>query len=239
MNSLAKASVVSLLITLLLGLYLLIPVHYLQRQNRFQKQQMDSDDDVSGDCLQPVAPIKIDWLDLSPFGYPDSVGLSALPGCRFKDTWRNITSDMAYLKLEDVSDVFVLCTRGELSMYRVPTLLAEYENNGMTVHHHPVLDGMAPKISELLEILREIGETIQQGKRALVHCFGGLGRTGLVAACLLLNLDDKMTPEHAVRKVQELRGKRAIQTVKQYNFIHDFRGARDEYLKGTGADKKA
>ncbi|XP_077554609.1 cyclin-dependent kinase inhibitor 3-like [Haemaphysalis longicornis] len=198
---------------------------------------MDSDDDMSGDCLPAITPIKIDWLDLSPFGYPDSVGLSALPGCRFKDTWRDVASDLAYLKLEDVSDVFVLCTRGELSMYRVPTLLADYESHGMTVHHHPVLDGMAPGISELLEILREIGETIGQGKRALVHCFGGLGRTGLVAACLLLNLDDKMTPEHAVRKVQELRGKRAIQTVKQYNFIHDFRGARDEYLKGKGADK--
>lgn len=191
------------------------------------------DEDVSGDCLQPITPIKIDWLDLSSFGYPDSVGLSSLPGCRFKDTWRDVARDIEYLKLEDVSDVFVLCTRGELSLYRVPTLLAEYESHGMTVHHHPVPDGLPPAIGQLLDILREIGEAIQQGKRALVHCFGGLGRTGVVAACLLLNLDDKMTPEHAVRKVQELRGTRAIQTVKQYNFIHDFRSARDEFLKAA------
>ncbi|XP_065286018.1 cyclin-dependent kinase inhibitor 3-like [Dermacentor albipictus] len=198
---------------------------------------MASDEDVSGDCLQPVVtPIKIDWLDLSSFGYPDSLGLSALPGCRFKETWRDVVRDVEYLKLEDVSDVFVLCTRGELSLYRVPTLLAEYESHGMTVHHFPVLDGTAPAIGQMLDILREIGEAVQQGKRALVHCFGGLGRTGVVAACLLLNLDDSMTPERAVRKVQELRGTRAIQTVKQYNFIHDFRQVRDEYLKTTGGN---
>uniref|UniRef100_G3MT57 protein-tyrosine-phosphatase n=1 Tax=Amblyomma maculatum TaxID=34609 RepID=G3MT57_AMBMU len=193
------------------------------------------DEDVSGDYLPPISPIKIDWLDLSFFGYPDSVGLSSLPGCKFKDTWRDVERDIEYLKLEDVSDVFVLCTGGELSLYRVPTLLAEYQNHGMTVHHHPVPDGLPPGIGQLLDILREIGEAIQQGNRVLVHCFGGLGRTGVVAACLLLNLDDKMTPEHAVRKVQELRGTRAIQTVKQYNFIHDFRNARDEFLKAAAA----
>ncbi|KAL3221837.1 hypothetical protein MRX96_029152 [Rhipicephalus microplus] len=201
---------------------------------------MASGKDVSGDCAQPALdPFKIDWLDLSSFGYPDSLGLSALPGCRFKETWRDVARDVEHIKLEDISDVFVLCTRGELSLYRVPTLLAEYENHGMTVHHYPVLDGMPPAIGQTLDILREIGDIIQRGKRALVHCFGGLGRTGVVAACLLLNLDDNMAPECAVRKVQELRGKRAIQTVKQYNFIHDFRQARDKYLKTLGDNASA
>ncbi|CAN7998484.1 unnamed protein product [Ixodes hexagonus] len=189
-----------------------------------------SDEEVSGDHLKAVTPLKIDWLDLSMFGYPDSVGLSGLPGCKFKDTWRDTARDLEYLKLEDVSDVFVLCTGGELTLYRVPNLLTDYETHGITVHHHPLKDGTAPSIQQLMTILKEIGQVIGEGKRALVHCFGGLGRTGVVAACLLLNLDDSMTPEHAVRKVQELRGTRAIQTVKQYNFIHDFRNIRDVHL---------
>ncbi|EEC08369.1 CDK2- associated dual specificity phosphatase, putative [Ixodes scapularis] len=189
-----------------------------------------SDEEVSGDYLKPATPLKIDWLDLSMFGYPDSVGLSGLPGCKFKDSWRDTAHDLEYLKLEDVSDVFVLCTRGELTLYRVPSLLTEYESHGITVHHHPFQDGTAPGIEQVLNILKEIGKVIEQGKRALVHCFGGLGRTGVVAACLLLNLDDGVTPEYVVRKVQELRGTRAIQTVKQYNFIHDFRSLRDMYL---------
>lgn len=196
-----------------------------------------SDEDISGDFLKTVVPFKIDWLDLSAFGYPDSVGLSGLPGCKFKDNWRDIARDLEHVKLEDVSDVFVLCTKGELALYRVPSLLTEYENHGIIVHHHPVSDGTAPSIDILMSILREIGEAIQQGKRVLIHCFGGLGRTGVVAACLLLNLDDNVTPEHAVRKVQELRGTRAIQTVKQYNFIHSFREARGDYL-GAGETRE-
>ncbi|XP_064456117.1 cyclin-dependent kinase inhibitor 3-like [Ornithodoros turicata] len=198
-----------------------------------------SDEDVSGDhfSLNSAASFKIDWLDLSACGYPDSVGLSGLPGCKFKDNWRDIKRDLECIKLEDISDVFVLCTRGELTLYRVPTLLDEYSRHEIAVHHYPVPDGTAPTIDQLMAILYGIGATIEQGKRVLVHCFGGFGRTGVVAACLLLNLDDALTPEHALCKVQLLRGRRAIQTVKQYNFIYDFRGLRDEHAKSTSGQQ--
>lgn len=192
-----------------------------------------SDEDISGDHLNRISadPFKVDWLDLSAFGYPDSVGLSGLPGCKFKENWRDVKRDLQCIKLEDISEVFVLCTPGELSLYRVPTLLDEYEKQEIIVHHYPVPDGTAPSIDQVMNILYGIGAATQQGKRVLIHCFGGFGRTGVVAACLLLNLDDTVTPEHALRKVQQLRGTRAIQTVKQYNFIHEFRSLRDEYAR--------
>lgn len=36
----------------------------------------------------------------------------------------------------------------------------------------------------------------------------------LVAACFLMALDSEMTPEKAIEKMKELRGPRAVQTVK-------------------------
>ncbi|RXN05030.1 cyclin-dependent kinase inhibitor 3 [Labeo rohita] len=60
-------------------------------------------------------------------------------------------------------------------------------------------------------------------------CYGGLGRSGLIAACLLLQLSVSMTPSSALEILRELRGGGAIQTVKQYNFLHEFREKFEAY----------
>ncbi|XP_010785177.1 cyclin-dependent kinase inhibitor 3-like [Notothenia coriiceps] len=63
----------------------------------------------------------------------------------------------------------------------------------------------------------------------LFSCYGGLGRSGLIAACLLLQLSVTMTPNKAIEILREHRGGGAIQTVKQYNFLHEFRERFAEY----------
>uniref|UniRef100_A0A8C4VHZ9 Uncharacterized protein n=1 Tax=Gopherus evgoodei TaxID=1825980 RepID=A0A8C4VHZ9_9SAUR len=45
----------------------------------------------------------------------------------------------------------------------------------------------------------------------------------IVAACLLLQLSDAMEPQEAIESLRDLRGSGAIQTIKQYNYLHDFR----------------
>ncbi|XP_016335332.1 cyclin-dependent kinase inhibitor 3 [Sinocyclocheilus anshuiensis] len=60
-------------------------------------------------------------------------------------------------------------------------------------------------------------------------CYGGLGRSGLIAACLLLQLSVSMTPSAALEILRELRGGGAIQTIKQYNFLHEFREKFEAY----------
>lgn len=42
----------------------------------------------------------------------------------------------------------------------------------------------------------------------------------LVAACFLMALDSEMTPEKAIEKMKELRGPRAVQTVKVCSLIN-------------------
>jgi protein-tyrosine phosphatase len=38
-----------------------------------------------------------------------------------------------------------------------------------------------------------------------VHCWGGIGRTGTVAACLFLDAEPQMTAAHAFARLDELR----------------------------------
>ncbi|XP_057198681.1 cyclin-dependent kinase inhibitor 3 isoform X1 [Triplophysa rosa] len=219
-----------------------------------------SDEDDFGE--EEATPLQISWLSLSVVECSQSLGICSLPGCRYKDIRRNLQKDVAEFCDQGVEDVFVFCTRGELMRYRVPCLLEAYSQRGLRVHHLPFPDGGAPELSQCGCILEELQGCLQNQRRTVIHCYGGLGRSGLskyqtlgqsvmcignvksvlcvvlecnlcliviVAACLLLQLSVSMTPSKALEILRELRGGGAIQTVKQYNFLHEFREKFEAY----------
>ncbi|XP_069773086.1 cyclin-dependent kinase inhibitor 3 isoform X2 [Narcine bancroftii] len=161
------------------------------------------------------SPLQVYWLGLSVVDYHQFLGICALP----ED-----------LKSYDVQNVFVLCTKGEMVKYRVPTLLESYQQKGFTVYHYPFPDGSIPDIASCWKILEELRICLENDKTTLIQCYGGLGCSCLIAACLLLQLSDTMQPEEAIAHVRELRGTGAIQTIKQYNYLHDFRDNVAKYL---------
>ncbi|OWF43833.1 cyclin-dependent kinase inhibitor 3-like [Mizuhopecten yessoensis] len=197
----------------------------------------DSSDEESGEL--DVSPFKISWLDLSFLSCSAKFGVCALPGCRFKDTWRSLENDLKAIKREEVTDVFCLCSKGELNKYRVPWLLHEMSATEITVHHHAFPDGQVPSFPLLTKIVDEIHSNLMNNKTTLIHCYGGLGRSCLVTACLMMVMDPGMEPDVAIQKVRDLRGHAAVQSVKQYNFLHDFRSSLEAYNKETEEGKRS
>jgi ADP-ribosyl-[dinitrogen reductase] hydrolase len=61
---------------------------------------------------------------------------------------------------------------------------------------------------------------MRQGKNVVVHCRGGLGRTGTVAACVLVALG-RHTAEDAIETVRKAR-RGTIQTNEQEGFVRRF-----------------
>ncbi|XP_061437859.1 cyclin-dependent kinase inhibitor 3-like isoform X2 [Lethenteron reissneri] len=185
--------------------------------------EFNSSDEEVDPAQSDQPPFRIDWLDLSIVGYPTlSLGISSLPGCKFKETWRNLDKDLDEVQSQGVQDVLVLCTPGELVHCRVPDLLEAYARRGLRVHHEPVLDGAVPDVAQCCALLDTMHGSLGAGRRVLVHCYGGLGRSCLLAACFLLRISESLSPEDAIAALRELRGRAAIQTL-QYNFLHDFR----------------
>ncbi|XP_040333115.1 cyclin-dependent kinase inhibitor 3 isoform X4 [Herpailurus yagouaroundi] len=170
-----------------------------------QTSEFDSSDEEPIEDEQ--TPIQISWLPLSRVNCSQFLGLCALPE----------------LKSYGIQDIFVFCTRGELSKYRVPNLLDLYHQYGIIAHHHPIPDGGTPNIASCCEIMEELAICLKNNRKTLIHCYGGLGRSCLVAACLLLYLSDTVSPEQAIDSLRDLRGSGAIQTIKQYNYLHEFR----------------
>ncbi|XP_030174998.1 cyclin-dependent kinase inhibitor 3 isoform X2 [Lynx canadensis] len=171
-----------------------------------QTSEFDSSDEEPIEDEQ--TPIQISWLPLSRVNCSQFLGLCALP---------------EELKSYGIQDIFVFCTRGELSKYRVPNLLDLYHQYGIITHHHPIPDGGTPNIASCCEIMEELTICLKNNRKTLIHCYGGLGRSCLVAACLLLYLSDTVSPEQAIDSLRDLRGSGAIQTIKQYNYLHEFR----------------
>ncbi|XP_072314116.1 cyclin-dependent kinase inhibitor 3 [Eucyclogobius newberryi] len=188
------------------------------RTNEFDSSS--DEDDVKEEAL---TPFHVSWLPLATVGSSQFLGICALPGCKFKDVHRNLQRDVGELRSQGVQDVFVFCTRGELSKYRVPSLLEVYVQSGFRVRHRPFSDGDAPELELCCRILEELTCSLDHCRKTVIHCYGGLGRSGLIAACLLLQLSTNMSATKAIEILREHRGGGAIQTVKQYNFLHEFR----------------
>ena len=172
----------------------------------------------------PREEFRIDFINLYRLGLCDCLALSALPGCRFRDVQRNLQEDLETLVRRGITHVMVLMEKDELRRYRVPSLLEEYSNHGLQVLHHSMEDGNVPTLHQLFLAVENIKSVISGGGRLLVHCYGGLGRTCLVVAAFLMSIDPHMTPEYVIDLMREKRGRRAVQTIKQYNMIMEFRG---------------
>eukprot|EP01135_Chromosphaera_perkinsii_P000915 Nk52_evm13s153 gene=Nk52_evmTU13s153 len=278
-----------------------------------------STDEEPDDDEIDTSPLRISYLDPyqdlhdpNPANPSRWVGISSLPGIRFKQYTRSLTVDLKYLSGEEnqepgehghnrqpqwassssfshssggwhrITDVFCLCTVGELIRYRVPGLLEGYRAHGIRVHHFPHEDGTAQTpeetdtlLTDLLQSLNALPgeegaqqhqeeeegvrgdiapdgrETNSSGPRAvLVHCMGGLGRSGAVVACLLLRVSVQhhveavrragdngnssqatndsssappiMKPEEAVARVRAVRSITAVQTMKQLKCVDDY-----------------
>ena len=89
-----------------------------------------------------------------------------------------------------MTDVVCLLEATEMRKFRVADFFPRLEEHGIAWHHFPVPDGLPPSIAQLEAALRLLRRMLRQGRVVLVHCYGGLGRTGVVAACLLLSVDE-------------------------------------------------
>ncbi len=107
------------------------------------------------------------------------------------------------IELDGLAEVFkaviVLVEEFELSYS-----LEEWEKRGVEVFHSPIEDFTAPSLDQLLEILQWIDARVREGKRVLIHCMGGLGRSGTVAVAWLI-YSKKLSLREALRRVRSLR----------------------------------
>jgi atypical dual specificity phosphatase len=75
--------------------------------------------------------------------------------------------------------------------------------HNLTEVHLPVRDFTPPSPEQLERGVDAIAGALAEGKRVAVHCRAGLGRTGTLLACYLVN--SGFSPEEAINRVREAR----------------------------------
>ncbi len=108
----------------------------------------------------------------------------------------------------------------ELRKYGVENLLENYQDAGFKTFHLLLMDQKACGIEPMSEVLAFIDEGIEADESVLVHCVGGLGRSGMVVASWLKTRG--ADSDQAIAAVRKACGSRAIETEVQVDFVREF-----------------
>jgi len=145
-------------------------------------------------------------------------------------------------------NVFVDLTEdGELDPYE-SLLREEAEVHGASVAYVrlPIRDLRVPTLEEMQHLQQALSDAEMQGKTAYVHCWGGVGRTGTVIGCHLVERGH--SPEDALALVQQLFGemspaklrahpKGSPETNAQREFVRQWALKRSKAKASAGGSK--
>ncbi len=166
-------------------------------------------------------PLRIDSLSTPATGL---IGLTFCPGKvdpnAMTGPWsRCLKTDLGAIVNWGAGALVTLMRTHELEQLRVPTLGEAARSLGLSWFHLPITDvGVpGPEFDEAWRVVGpELRQRLQNGERVVIHCRGGLGRTGLVAAQLLIEMGE--APETALRHVRLARP-HTVETAEQERYV--------------------
>jgi hypothetical protein len=166
--------------------------------------------------------------DISTLAIPDRsnfLHISSRPGFASIQPSGEIDSFIERIRRMEIRTVMVLMPEHELVAAYGRNLLDDYRSAGFEVIHCPIEDFSVPRKIEgeggCIEYIEKLWKALGEG-HALVHCAAGLGRSGLVAACLLVRAGQ--SADQAVQRVRSSRPG-TLQTLEQENFVQSFEGS--------------
>jgi ADP-ribosyl-[dinitrogen reductase] hydrolase len=163
-------------------------------------------------------PLRI--ADIATGSDRGKIGITFAPGKKqlagMSGPWdRDLATDLDSIAAWNAAAVVTLLENHELDELKIAGLGQEVRRRHMEWHHWPIKDGGVP--SSTFQSMwgansARARSLLQTGANVLVHCKGGQGRAGMVAARLLAEVG--IPPEESIRTVRAAR-EGAIETSQQ------------------------
>ncbi|MCP4599076.1 MAG: phosphatase [Proteobacteria bacterium] len=148
------------------------------------------------------------------------LGIIACPGRNQGSSWqRDLEADLTALEVWGAQMLVSLVEPEEFSKLGVSNFTEAVQRRSFRWHHLPITDFGVPGAAfnkawnaHGSDILR----SLERCERVVVHCAGGLGRSGMIAAKLLTVFGRE--PSDAIDKVRAVRHG-AIETLEQESYV--------------------
>lgn len=167
---------------------------------------------------------KLYWIDSS---WPGKLAISARP--RGGD-W--LEDEMEGWRQEGIDVVVSLLTTEELSDLGLESEAESAQRHGLRFMNLPIPDrGVPASTAAAASFIEELKKALEKGRNAAIHCRQGIGRSGMIAAALLVK--QGTSPSEALQRVSQVRGISVPETEQQRTWLFDFSPVGSVPSKGS------
>ncbi len=136
---------------------------------------------------------------------------------------RDLVIDFKAIQDWGAQAIVNLMEEHEYELLSIPDYVEKVNTYPMEFYHLPIID-VHPPDKRFIDLWKSAGPKLRQilqcGGKILIHCRGGMGRTGTVAAQLLVELG--MSHKDAIKAVRDARDG-TIETREQENYVYSCR----------------
>jgi protein-tyrosine phosphatase len=157
--------------------------------------------------------VRIHWIsDI------ESGRLGIMPRPRGGD-W--LEDEIRSLKMSGVDAVVSLLEREEITELDVAEEKSLCEANGLKYLSFPIGDrNIPPSERAALDFARTLANLLRDGRSVVIHCRQGVGRSALIAACVLVL--NGVSADEAFEKIERARGCPVPDTEEQRQWVAQF-----------------
>ncbi len=174
------------------------------------------------------SPIEVFWVEPAAHGAAGRLGLTFAPGKKGAGIatdveWdRDLRQDMARLRDVHGTDLLVsLMEDHEYVQLRIPELFEVAAACGIRTERLPIKDVHTPRPGEegaVDALIGAVRASLRRGEAVVIHCRGGHGRTGTIAALTLVSYGHRA--EDAITLVREAQ-KHTVEHRRQAEYVSE------------------
>ncbi|MCF6318284.1 MAG: dual specificity protein phosphatase family protein [Proteobacteria bacterium] len=124
-----------------------------------------------------------------------------------------------FLKNRDIEVLVSLLQFDEINTYSLVNEGYECEAQGIEFINFQIKDHDVPQFFvPFNQLVEKLSADLIQGRNIAIHCYAGIGRTGMLASSLLIKQGAQV--DEALINLSKVRGLRVPETIQQISWLH-------------------